>query len=127
MKKIFIFCFVLFFIIGCSASIGSYERGLWFDDDVRGDRETGFGIKADIIAGQSVRPFGGWDNPDHVWKFPIIAPFISVAFNDYGFYLGWKSFKNHKGRYDWLPSDADPNNPEILFTPSASMRRTRRK
>lgn len=127
MKKLLII--LLVFVAGCSASLGTYERGLWFDDDKRGDRKSGFGIKLDLVAGQMVRPFGPnpWKDPDFVLKSPIIGPFFSIALGELGFYIGLKSFKNHQGRYDWLPSDADPNNPDIIFTPSATIRRTRLK
>ena len=122
----------LIFLAGCSASLGTYERGLWFDDDVRGDRKSGFGIKLDLIAGEMVRPFSfdgdnPWVDPDFVLKLPIVGPFFSIAFGELGFYIGLKSFKNHEGRYDWLPSDAKAEDPDILFCPSSTIRRTRRK
>lgn len=118
---------LLVFVAGCSASLGTYERGLWWDDDKRGDRESGAGIKFDIVCGELVRPFGGWEDPDFVLKCPICGPFFSVAFGELGFYIGLKSFKNSKGRYDWLPTDATAEDPDILFCPSATIRRTRRK
>jgi len=122
-----LFAILLIFVTGCSASLGTYERGLWFDDDCRGSRESGFGIKADLVCGEMVRPFGGWDDPDFVLKSPICGPFFSIAFNELGFYIGFKSFKNYQGRYEWLPSEATAEKPDILFCPSATIRRTRLK
>ena len=124
MKKLLL---LVVFLTGCSASIGTYERGLWFDDDVRGDRESGFGLKLDLVCGEMVRPFGDWGEPDFVLKCPMCGPFFSVALGELGFYIGLKSFKNSVGRYDWLPTDATAENPDILFCPSATIRRTRRK
>ena len=125
MKKLLIT--LLCFVCGCSASIGTYERGLWFDHDERGDRESGAGIKVDLVCGEMVRPFGGWDDPYFVLRFPFCGPFVSVAAGELGAYVGFKSFKNYKDRYSWLPTDADRDDPDILFTPSATMRRTRKK
>ena len=113
-------------------TIGSYRRGLWYDDIQRGDRKSGWGIKLDIIWGKMVRPISlkgnnPWKNPDFILKCPFIGLFFSIAFGQLGFYIGFKSFKNYKGRYDWLPSNATSDKPEILFTPSATIRRTRIK
>ena len=118
---------LLLMSFGCTMSIGTYERGLWFDDDVRGDRQSGAGIKIDLVAGRCVRPFGGWDDPWFVLDFPCFGPFASAAFGEAGIYIGLKSFKVHEGRYSWLHSTADPNDPEIMFTPSVSTRLTRKK
>lgn len=128
MKKLFMFLF----LCGCSASIGSYEKGLWYDSDKRDYNPKGVGIKADIVCGQMVRPisFDGdnpWKDPDFVLKCPICGPYFSVALGELGFYIGLKSFRNHEGRYEWLPSDANSSTPDILFTPSATTRRTRWK
>ena len=117
----------MLFTSGCSLSAGSFEPGLWYDSDKRLYHPRGVGIKLDLVCGEMVRPFGGWEDPGFVLRCPICGPFVSVAIGEFGVYAGLKSFRNHKGRYDWLPSDADPNNPEILFTPSATIRRTRWK
>lgn len=125
MRKLLLIPFL--FLCSCSASIGSYEPGLWFDADKRSYQPEGVGIKLDFVCGEMVRPFGGWEDPDFVLKCPVCGPFFSVALGEMGFYIGLKSFRNHEGRYDWLPSAADPNEPEILFTPSATTRQTRWK
>ena len=124
------FCLIsVLFVAGCSMSIGSYERGLWYDHDAKDYNPKCFGLKLDLVAGRCVRPFGKdkWGNPDCYWDFPFIGPFISVSLGEYGAYLGFKSFKNYKDRYPWLPTEADPNDPDILFTLSSTTRRTRWK
>ena len=123
---------IVFGVFGCTMSIGAYERGLWYDHDEKQYNPKGWGIKADIVAGRMVRPFNfhgenPWEKPEYYWDFPIIGPFISISLGEWGMYAGFKSFKNHEGRYDWLPSDADPNNPDLLFTISGSTRKTRWK
>lgn len=41
---------------GLSLSLGSHERGLWFDHDIKEQQSAGFGMKFDIVAGQMIRP-----------------------------------------------------------------------
>ena len=124
--------FFLIFIAGCSMSIGSFERGLWYDSDERSYNPEGIGIKADIVCGRMVRPvsFDGdnpWEDPDFIIDCPMCGPFLSFAFGEFGIYVGTKTFKNYKDRYEWLPTEATREDPDILLTPSATIRRTRWK
>jgi hypothetical protein len=111
-------------------SVGAYERGLWYDHDGKDYNPKGWGIKTDLVVGRMVRPFNfhgknPWEEPECYWDIPIIGPFVSISLGEWGVYAGLKSFKNHKDRYWWLPSEADPNNPDIIFTLSGSIRTTR--
>lgn len=133
LKTFTISIIAILLLSSCSASIGTYESGLWFDSDKRDYQPKGIGVKFDLVAGRMVRPFpksdgtNPWVEPAWVLDIPFVGPFISVSIGDMGAYLGFKSFRNHKGRYDWLPSDADPNDPDVLYTISGSVRRTRWK
>jgi hypothetical protein len=130
---------------GVSLSLGSYERGLWFDHDQKEHQAGGVGVKLDIVAGHMIRPVPKFWEPDsNPWKgdepwfvirCPMIGPFISLAIGDLGAYLGFKTFQvedKHRSpeRYGrWMREDefADPNEVSVYLQPSATLRRTRRK
>jgi hypothetical protein len=130
---------------GLSLTIGSYERGLWFDHDVKEHQPTGFGMKLDIIAGQMIRPVPKfWEASNNPWKgdepwfvirSPMIGPYISMAIGDIGLYFGFKTFQveqKHRSleRYGrWMHENEfpEPNNVNVYLQPSASIRRTRWK
>ncbi len=130
---------------GLSLSLGSYERGLWFDHDVKEHQDKGFGMKIDIIAGQMIRPIPKyWEESNNPWKgdepwfvirSPMIGPYISVAVGDIGLYFGFKTFKVENGhrsldRYGkWMHENEfpEPNAVNVYLQPSASIRRTRWK
>lgn len=122
---------LLLLITGCSFSIGSYESGLWFDQDKRAYNPNGLGIKADIVPGEMIIPvpkFGSnrWDNPWFIIRAPIIAPFISISVREQGGYVGLRSFEvsgRNKQNYWWLSENEIP--PEgksfVYFTPEAAV------
>ncbi|MBN2316694.1 MAG: hypothetical protein JXM79_22390 [Sedimentisphaerales bacterium] len=130
---------------GVSLSLGSYERGLWFDHDQKERQAGGFGMKFDIVAGHMIRPVPKFWEPDsNPWKgdapwfvirCPMIGPFISVALGDLGFYFGFKTFRvedKHRTpkRYGrWMREDefAEPNDVAVYLQPTATLRRTRWK
>jgi hypothetical protein len=130
---------------GLSLSLGSYEHGLWFDDDVKKDHATGFGMKLDIVAGQMIRPVPKyWESSNNPWKgdepwfvirSPMIGPYISLAIGEIGVYFGFKTFlveDRHRclERYGrWMNENEfpEPNGVNVYLQPSASIRRTRRK
>jgi hypothetical protein len=131
-------------LYGLSLGLGGYERGLWFDADERNKAFCPVGLKFDLVMGDVIRPVpkfwergnNPWqgDEPWFVLRFPMVAPFVSVAAGDLGVYLGFKSFavtdKHHHGRYEkWMKdrefgTDAEP---AYYLTPTASLRRTRWK
>jgi hypothetical protein len=54
---------------GISLSVGSYERGLWFDHDNKDYQDGGVGIKLDILAGHMIRPVPKfWKPNQNPWK-----------------------------------------------------------
>ena len=130
---------------GLSLSLGSYERGLWFDHDTKEYQSGGLGMKLDIVAGQMIRPVPKyWEESNNPWKgdepwfvirSPMIGPFISLAIGDLGLYFGFKTFKvedEHRSleRYGkWMRENEfpEPNNVNTYLQPSATMRRTRWK
>jgi len=151
MKHLFLI-FILF-LTGCktgtvgglSLTLGSYERGLWFDHDLKQQQAGGFGMKFDIVAGQMIRPVPKfWEKSNNPWKgdepwfvirSPMIGPFLSMAVGDFGFYLGFKTFKvqdEHRSldRYGrWMKGNEfpEPNDVNVFLQPSATIRRTRWK
>lgn len=130
---------------GLSLSLGSYERGLWFDHDQKEHQAGGFGMKLDLVAGHMIRPVPKfWEKDSNPWKgdepwfvirCPMIGPFISIAIGDLGFYFGFKTFRvedRHRclQRYGrWMREDefAEPNEVSLYLQPSATLRRTRWK
>ncbi len=151
MKRLFLL-FILIFsgckagsVGGVSLALGSYERGLWFDNDAKKYQPDGFGIKLDIVAGHMIRPIpkfwkpaqNPWkgDEPWFVIRSPMIGPYISLAVGDLGLYLGFKTFQvenRHRSteRYGkWMKENEfpEPNEVKIYLQPSASIRRTREK
>ncbi|MBP7050318.1 MAG: hypothetical protein KBE65_04820 [Phycisphaerae bacterium] len=131
-------------VCGVSLSLGSFERGLWYDHDMRQYDEHGFGIKFDLVGGNMLRPlknpFGG-ENPWRggadrgVLRCPVIGPFLSIALGPCGVYLGFKTYEvttAHGGqdRYGkWIrPEEVPPEGRTYQYLcPSASIRRTRWK
>ena len=130
---------------GLSLSLGSYERGLWFDHDKMEQQRGGFGIKFDIVAGHMIRPVAKpWEPGSNPWKgdepwfvirCPMIGPFISLAIGDLGAYFGFKTFEvqdKHRSpeRYGkWMREDefGDPNDTPVYLQATATLRRTRWK
>ena len=131
-------------VCGVSFSLGSYERGLWYDHDEKQYHPGGIGIKLDLVGGNVLRPLkipfstqNPWRGGDNagVLRFPFVGPFLSVAIGPYGLYLGLKTYEvttAHGGddRYGkWIKSKEVP--PEgktyIYLCPSATIRRTRWK
>lgn len=125
------------------ASLGGYERGLWFDHDRKEHRPQGIGLKLDLVAGQMIRPVpkfwlpdsNPWrgDEPWFVIRSPMIGPYISLAVGDFGAYFGFKTFaveRMHRStdRYGrWMHEDEfpQPDSVNVYLQPSASLRRTR--
>ena len=133
-------------ISGVSTSMGSFERGLWFDHDIREYQPHGFGVKFDIVAGHMIRPVPKfWKKDQNVWKgsapwfvvrVPLIGPYVGIACGEMGVYGGLKTFQvqeRHRvpERYGkWMRDKefpADPNGTMTYIQLSATMRRTRWK
>lgn len=130
---------------GLSLSLGSFERGLWYDHDIKEFHQNGFGLKFDIVAGHMIRPVPKfWEPGNNPWKgdepwfvirSPMIGPYLSLALGDFGMYLGFKTFQvedYHRSdeRYGkWMRDKEfpDPNGTKVYLQPSASIRRTRWK
>lgn len=130
---------------GISLSVGSYERGLWFDHDNKGYQAGGVGMKLDILAGHMIYPVpkfwkpkqNHWkgDEPWFVIRSPMIGPFISLALGEKGVYFGFKTFEvsdKHRSleRYGkWMHESEFPQSeaPNVFMQPSATIRRTRWK
>jgi len=130
---------------GISLSVGSFERGLWFDHDQRGYQAGGVGMKFDIVAGHMIRPVpkfwkpnqNPWkgDEPWFVIRCPMIGPFISLALGEKGVYFGFKTFEvseHHRSleRYGkWMHENEFPQSeaPNVFMQASATIRRTRWK
>jgi hypothetical protein len=137
-------------VYGISLSLGSFERGLWFDHDRRDYQPEGWGIRLHIAVGKLIRPVpkfwyskkqnrykhnNPWkgDEPWFVIRLPIIiGPFISIALGRFGAYLGCKTFlvtEAHLGpdRYGkWLTED-ERRVPGEYLQLTATTRRTRWK
>ena len=132
-------------VAGLSLTLGSYERGLWFDHDERNYDPNGFGLKLDIVAGHMIRPVPKyWEKDTNPWKgddpwfvirLPMIGPYLSVSIGEVGAYLGFKTFlveDKHRSpkRYGrWMCEDEfpDPNGVNVYLQPSTTIRRTRWK
>ncbi|MHC4750467.1 MAG: hypothetical protein ACYTFW_11390 [Planctomycetota bacterium] len=130
---------------GLSLTLASYERGLWFDHDVKEYQAKGFGLKFDIVAGHMIRPVSKfWEKDTNPWKgdepwfvirSPMIGPYISLGIGDLGAYFGFKTFKvedKHRsleryGKWMYENEFPDPNAVNVYLQPSASLRRTRWK
>ncbi|KKL46517.1 hypothetical protein LCGC14_2344780 [marine sediment metagenome] len=131
---------------GVSASLGSFERGLWYDHDRRDYHENGWGLKLDIVAGHMIRPVPKfWLKDQNIWKgdqpwfvirVPMVAPYLGLALGRYGVYAGTKTFlvgDKHRSlaRYGkWMRErefPADPNGTMTYLQLSGSIRRTRWK
>lgn len=152
MKRLFVLLLLLG-VAGCqggtvgglSLSVGSYERGLWFDHDHREYQPNGFGLRLDLVAGKMIRPVPKfWEPGNNPWqggepwfvlRLPMIGPFLSVSMGTTGAYLGFKTFKvdqEHRSpeRYgNWMCEDEfpEPNDVRVYLQPSATIRRTRWK
>ena len=63
-------------VYGISFAFSSFERGLWFDHDIKEYQPSGFGIKLDLLFGKMIRPvpkfwkLGWWKGEDEYnpWK-----------------------------------------------------------
>jgi len=122
------------------------EEGLWYDSDPKEYDDKGWGICIKFWMGKVIRPVpkfwikrnNPWrgDDPWFVIRIPfIIAPFISVAFWRFGFYIGFKTFNveskhSDDSRYGKWLKDSERgtfDDPSIFLTPSVTIRRTRWK
>ena len=153
MRRIYLLVFVVI-LTGCktgsvgglSMTLGSYERGLWFDHDRREYQPGGFGLKFDIVAGHMIRPVPKfWLKDQNVWKgdepwfvirVPLIGPYAGIACGRIGVYGGLKTFQvedRHRSpeRYGrWMRDEefpSDPNGTMTYLQLSGSIRRTRWK
>lgn len=132
-------------VAGVSLTLGSYERGLWFDHDQRQHQPAGFGMKLDLVAGYMILPIPKyWQASNNPWKgdepwfvirSPMAGPYLSLAVGDFGAYFGCKSYKvedKHRSLDrlgTWMREDEfpDPNGVRVYLQPSVSLRRTRWK
>ena len=130
-------------VAGVSASLGSYERGLWFDHDRRQYQPCGLGLKLDLVAGKMIRPVPKyWDPENNPWqggepwfvlRAPMAGPFLSVALGPLGAYIGFKTFvvdqyhrsEERYGRWMREYEFPEPNDVHVYVQPSLSIRRTR--
>jgi len=130
---------------GVSLSLGSYERGLWFDHDQKQYQPSGFGVKLDIVAGYMILPVPKyWETSSNPWKggepwfvirSPMVGPYMSLAVGDLGAYFGCKTYRvedRHRSldRYGtWMRESEfpEPNEVNVYLQPTASLRRTRWK
>jgi hypothetical protein len=130
-------------IVGLSASLGSHERGLWFDQDPRGYRPDAFGLKFDLVAGKMIRPVPKyWEPGNNPWqggepwfvlRAPMAGPFLSIAIGPVGMYVGFKTFmvdQEHRtperyGRWMHENEFPGPNDVHVYLQPSFTIRRTR--
>jgi hypothetical protein len=129
---------------GLSSSLGSYERGLWFDHDQRRYQPWGFGMKFDLVAGKMIRPVPKyWEPENNPWmggepwfvlRSPIMAgPFLSIAIGPLGMYIGFKTFavdQYHRSpaRYGrWMREHEfpEPGDTHSYLQPSFTIRRYR--
>ena len=130
---------------GLSLTLGSYERGLWFDHDQKKHQATGVGLKLDVVAGKMIRPVPKfWEASNNPWKgdepwfvirSPMVGPYVSLAVGDLGAYFGFKTFRvedKHRsldryGKWMYESEFPEPNAVNVYLQPSASLRRTRWK
>ncbi len=130
---------------GLSLSVGSHERGLWFDHDHQQYQPNGFGLRLDLVAGKMIRPVPKfWEPANNPWqggepwfvlRMPMIGPFFSIAIGQRGAYLGFKTLRvedRHRApeRYgNWMRQDEFPeaNDVRVYLQPSDTLRRTRWK
>jgi hypothetical protein len=151
MRTMHIVLFLLPIVAGCqegrvagvSLSLGSYERGLWFDHGSRQYEPHGFGLKLDLVAGKMIRPIPRSTRPeDNPWqggvprtvlRAPMAGPFLSIALGPFGMYAGFKTFAvdpRHRsmdryGRWMREYEFPEPNDVHVYLQPSFSIRRTR--
>ncbi len=130
---------------GVTLSLGSYERGLWFDHDRRQYQPAGFGLRFDIVAGKMIRPVPKfWERGNNPWqggepwfvlRAPMVGPFLSLAIGQFGAYFGFKTFsvdQSHRSseRYGrWMREEEfpEPNEVYVYLQPSLTIRRIRWK
>lgn len=131
-------------VAGLSSSFGSYERGLWFDQDPQQYQPGGFGVKLDLVAGRMIRPIPRfWEPENNPWqggepwfvlRAPVMAgPFLSISIGPWGMYAGFKTFlvdQYHRspGRYGrWMHEREfpEPGDVHTYLQPSFTIRRTR--
>jgi hypothetical protein len=130
-------------VAGLSLSLGSYERGLWYDHDDAQYHPGGFGLKFDIVAGEMIRPVPKfWESGSNPWKGdepwfviqgPMIGPFLSLSLGEFGMYIGFKTFQVGQGERSpekygrWMRQEdfPEPNDVYTYVQPSFTIRRTR--
>ena len=119
-------------VSGASLSVGSFERGLWFDHDIRAYQPEGWGVKFDIVAGHMIRPVPKfWEKGNNPWKggepwfvirAPLIGPYVGIAAGKIGVYGGMKTFQveeRHRSadRYGkWMRKKEFPSDPKGTMT-----------
>ena len=143
-------------LIDLQFSIGSNERGLWFDADERiYQPQALLGLKFSINFGELMRPvpkfwkvsWAGWPKILNLWPnpwtsydywfvfrsyVPLPMPFISLSVRQYGTYLGCKIYDiiedRHRIRYEyWITEWPTESEGWTKLCPSATLRRTRWK
>lgn len=121
---------------GVALTLCTDETNLWFDSDHHwwfAKKGKGWGIVLSLKIGWVYRPIkkpftahNPWTSGKHwfVLKFPCIGPFLSIAFNDYGFYVGLKTYELGKNKYNkWAKRHNFKGHSALA--PSISLRRTR--
>ena len=124
--------------------ISTDEGNLWYDHDSKRYNSSGAGFFISVRWGWMLRPipkfwkkgfwtgekqYNPWDNEFwFVLRFPIIAPFVSLAILSYGLYAGVKPYRLNRERYkNWLPNWWAYSDTGRALALSASIRRTRWK
>jgi len=112
--------------------LGDTHNALWADTEDRveeiGPAAQRIGIVIGLRWGLFIRPLGGWKGTDQIrtLRFPFVFPWLSVAIEDYGFYIGAKDF-DWNSRYVANGIWPDGKEGDVALTFSASIRRTRMK
>ncbi len=134
-----------FLLWGLGLTLSIAEKGLWYDSDKDTDHlEAGFGLVTKVRAGWTVRPVtrmkywftddvpSKWNEFDPKYHYLIkfwfpFCPYLSLAFLQYGFYMGFKAFDLQKDKYAALVGAENIGEGNQALTPSFTIRRTRWK
>lgn len=120
------------------------EKGLWWDHDERAYQPNGWGFAFKLFAGPVVRPItkpqywftqnipSKWNEFDPQWhwllKIPFfVGPFVSIAFGEYGLYIGFKVFDLESAKYKKMVGADQVFTGSQALTPSITTRTTRWK
>jgi len=104
-------------VYGISLTVGSFEKGIWYDSDKTVYHPKGYGIRFHVVCGKLLRPvpcfykrdywkwlfrkstsginYNCWKGGEYwfVIRIPvIILPFISIAIGKFGLYFGGKTY-----------------------------------